>query len=572
MNPPPKTSPSRWRVTRFLPGAVELRHYDRSLFRHDFAAALVVALVTIPSSIAYADLAKCAPAAGLYAAIAAMVAFGLFTSSRHVICGPDATIGLMVGAAIGPIALGDPGKAVGLASLIALLTAGVLLLMARLRLGIAADFLSSPAMQGFMNGAAVVIIGSQIGRFSGIRLEADYTLQRFAEWFMRLGEIHPDTLLTGLACIAVLALCKWKFRRMPGAVIVFLLAMGAGRLIDFTSVGMQVIGTVDLRLPDAVLPELQLAQTGPLFMAAIAIALLVFSEGIVLARTVAGKHHYTVHADRELVAFGASNIAVALVSGFPVGSSQTRTLLNDASGGRTRMVSLLAAAITAAFVFLFAPWIETMPSVAVAAILVFTGITLIDPRGYQRLWRLNRFSMIVATVTTIGVITIGVLPGIMLGIVISLLGVMAEFVRPHDALLGRIEGSETMHDVGDDSQAKTIPGLVVYRFYGPLFFANVRYFIERVESFIACENTPVRQLILDARAIPGIDLTAVEQLREFSLRLHSLGIELVLAKAHLPLRQALEAINPEGSGTLRQFEQLAAAVDDFLKRSARGST
>ncbi|MFO0873396.1 MAG: SulP family inorganic anion transporter [Phycisphaerales bacterium] len=554
---------ARDRLGRWLPGAALLLHYDRSKFRHDALAALVVALVTIPSAFAYADIAKCAPAAGLYAAVAGMVVFALFTSSRHLVVGPDAAIALLVGAAIGPLAAGDTGKAATLAAVLALLTAGVLFLMARLRLGIAADFLSSPAMLGFMNGAAVVIVGSQIGKFSGIQLEEENTLLRLWEWATRLGEAHARTLLVGLACIAVLALCRWKVRRVPGAVAVFVLAVIAGRFVDFPALGVQALGTVNLNLPDAVWPSLGIDDATPLFTAALGIALLVFSEGVVLGRAVAAKHGYQINPDRELVAFGAANVAAGLLCSFAVGSSQTRTLLNDGTGGRTQMVSVLAAALVAAFVILLAPWIATMPSVAIAAILVFTGVTLVDPGVYGRLWRLHGFSMVVAAATSLGVVALGVLPGILLGVVLSLLGVLAEIVRPQDALLGRLEGSTTMHDVGDDDAAQTIPGLVVYRFYGPLIFANVRFLIERIDGFIEQEQHPVRQVILDARAIPTIDITAAEQMREYVARLRVRGIEFVVAKAHLPLRETLARVAGAEIGGRPLFSQLADAVAAF---------
>jgi SulP family sulfate permease len=250
--------------------------------------------------------------------------------------------------------------------------------MARLRLGIAADFLSSPALLGFMNGAAIVIIASQIGKLCGITLRNDNTLVRLGEWATRLGEIHGPTILTGLICIATMLFCRWKLPRVPGAVVVFVLALIFGRLIDFSQYGMQLIGTVDLRIPDAVRPGLSFIDAAPLFTAAIGIALLVFSEGVVLGRSMAGKHGYAIDPDRELVAMGAANLAAGLLSSFAVGSSQTRTLLSDATGGRTQMVSFLAAALTTAFVFLLSPWIATIPSVAIAAILVVTGVTLID--------------------------------------------------------------------------------------------------------------------------------------------------------------------------------------------------
>jgi SulP family sulfate permease len=544
-------------------------HYDRSLLRHDAVAGLVVALVLIPSAFAYADLAKCAPAAGIYAAIGGMVVFAMFTSSRHVIVGPDAAIALLVGTTIGPLVAGDPGKAVTLATVLAFLTAGILLLMARLRLGIAADFLSSPAMLGFMNGAAVVIVGSQIGKLFGIKLSEDNTLLSFWEWIRRLGETHMLTLTIGLACLAVLAVCRWKTRLLPGAVVVFVLAMIAGRFVNFSGLGLHVIGAVDLHIPDAVRPSLRIADAAPLFTAALGIALLVFSEGVLLARSVATRHRYAIDADRELLAFGAANVAAGLLCSFAVGSSQTRTLLNDSTGGRTQMVSLIAAALTTAFVFLFTSLIATIPSVAIAAILVFTGVTLVDLRVYSRLWQLHRFSLVIAAATTVGVIVLGVLPGILLGVVLSLLGVLAQIARPQDALLGRVEGSTTMHDVGDDEAAHTLPGLVVYRFYGPLIFANVRFFIERLESFITQEHEPVRQVILDARAIPSVDITAAEQFREFVARLRSRGIEFVVAKAHLPLREAVSAIGGSIFDDRHHFSQLADAVAAFENSSSK---
>jgi sulfate permease, SulP family len=554
--------PEQGFLEKRIPGLALFFHYDRSKLASDALAALVVAVVLIPSAFAYADLAECAPAAGLFAAVAGMVVYALFASSRHVIVGPDAAIALLVGSAIGPFALGDPGKAVTLATVLAFLTAGVLLLMARLRLGIAADFLSSPALLGFMNGAAVVIIGSQIGKFCGISLTEDNTLLRFWEWGSSLASLHARTVITGLICIAILILCRWKLSHVPGAVVVFVLAMAVGRFLDFSQSGMQVIGKVDLNLPDPIRPGLKLSEAAPLFTAAIGIALLVFSEGVVLGRSVATKHGYAVNPDRELLALGMANVAAGLVGSFAVGSSQSRTLLNDVTGGKSQMVSFLAAAIVIVIVLLFAAWLATVPSVAIAAILIFTGVTLIDAGLYRRLWKLHRFSAAVAVATTLGVIAIGVLPGILLGVILSLLGVLAEIVRPQDALLGCVAGSSTLHDVGDDDAAVTIPGLVVYRFYGPLIFANVRYFIERIEWFISQEKEPVREVIVDARAIPSIDITATEQLAEYVAKLHDHGIEFIMAKAHLPLRERMASLGETLAKSFR-FGHIGDALKAF---------
>jgi sulfate permease, SulP family len=554
------------RLTDWLPGVRLLLHYDRSSLFPDLTAGVVVTLVLIPSAIAYADLAKCPPVSGLYAALAGMVAFALLSSSRHVIVGPDAAIAIMVGAAVGPLSGGDPGKAIALAACLALLASGILLLAAWLRLGVAADFLSSPVMLGFMNGAAIVIIASQLGKLCNISLDEDNTLLRLFEWFRRLPETNWQTLALGLAAIGILAAIRFWYARLPGTIVVFALALIAGRFFDFASQGMSVIGTIDTSIPVPVAPGLELSEAPRLFIAALGLALLIFPEGILLGRAMADRHRYDINPDRELVALGAANLLSGLFRSFPVGSSQSRTLLNSATGGRTQAVSFVAAFLLVGFMFFLASWIATLPTVAIAAILIFTGSTLIDVREYRKLQSRHRFSGLVSLATSIAVIVLGVLPGILLGVFLSLLKLLSQIARPQDALLGRVKGSSTLHDIGDDEAAQTVPGLLVYRFYGPLVFANVRFFIERLEYFLAHEDTPVRQVILDARAIPEIDLTAAEQLSEFIKRLHNRSIDFVVAKAHLPLREAATALGlQEWFSEDAHFSQLADAVAAFEK-------
>jgi SulP family sulfate permease len=543
--------------------------YDRSCWRHDLPASLVVTLVLIPSAIAYADLAKCPPGAGLYAALGGMVAYAFFTSSRHVIVGPDAAIAILVGAAVGPLSNGDAGQVVVLSTWLALLVAAILLVAGWLKLGGAADLLSSPVLLGFMNGAAVVIIISQIGKLCGIALHQDNSLQRVIEWGSRLTETNRLTLVFGLAGIGVLAVLRWWSPRIPGTIVVFALALIAGRCFDFAEMKVAVIGAVDTRLPTPTPPELSLSDIGKLITAALGLALLIFPEGVLLGRAMANRHKYEINPDRELIALGAANLVAGLFRSFAVGGSQSRTLLNSATGGRSQMVSLIAAVLLIAFMYFLASWIATLPTVAIASILIFTGITLIDISGLRRLHQQHRQSAWVAMLTSIGVVVIGVLPGILIGVVLSLLKVLSQTVRPQDALLGRQPGTQALHDLGDDEAAQTIPGLVVYRFYGPLVFANVRFFIERLEHFIARETHPVHQVIVDARAIPEIDVTAAEQLRTFVSRLRERGIAVVIAKAHLPFREAAislglgDAISEE-----TYYPKLSEAVTAYEQQKA----
>ncbi len=361
-------TPSGWqRYADWLPGLRLLFAYERSCLRGDLTAGLVVALVVIPSAIAYADLAKCPPVAGLYAALGGMVLFALFTSSRHVIAGPDAAIAILVGAAVGPLSGADPGQAVVLSTWLALLAAVILLLAAWLKLGVVAEFLSSPVMLGFMNGAAVVIIASQIGKLCGMSLHEENTLLKLLEWGTRLGELHWVTLAFGLAAMAILTGMRIWLSRVPGTIVVFALALVAGRLIDFDGMGIAVIGAVDMQLPNPVPPELSLAEIGSLVIGALGLALLIFPEGILLGRAMASRHKYDLESDRELLALGMANLAAGLLRSFAVGASQSRTLLNSATGGRTQMVSLIAAALLVGFMYFLASWIATLPTVAIAS-------------------------------------------------------------------------------------------------------------------------------------------------------------------------------------------------------------
>lgn len=559
------------RFLNWLPITRVFLDYDRRWLSQDLVAAVVVTLVLIPSAIAYADLAKCPAIAGLYAALGGMVVYALFTSSRHVIVGPDAAVAIMVGAAAGPLSDGDPAKAIAIAAWLSMLTASILLLAAWLRLGSAADFLSSPVMLGFMNGAAIVIIGSQLGKLCNIPLTEDNTLLRFYEWLTNLSKSHVPTVAIGFSAIGVLAAIRLGLPRLPGTIVIFVSALIAGQVFDFQAAGMQVIGRIDTSIPAPVPPELSLDEVPRLFTAALGLAFLIFPEGILLARAMGARHGYEINPDRELVALGTSNMAAAMLQSFAVGGSQSRTLLNSATGGRTQVVSLAAAVLLVAFLYFLATWISTFPTVAIAAILIFTGITLVDVAGYKKLKGMDRFSAVLSIITSLAVIAIGVLPGILLGVFLSLLHVLSRTIRPHDALLGQIPQSATLHDVGDDETAKTIPGLVVYRFYGPLVFANIRFFIERLERFIAAEKTPVRQVILDARAIPEIDVTAAEQLLTYITRLESQGITFVVAKAHLPLREASLRLGlQKWFSEQANHEQLADAIVAFAKSQDGG--
>ena len=523
--------------TSFLPGLQVLSGYQKKDLGPDVLAGLVICLVLIPSALAYAELAGFGPMAGIYSAIAATLGYFLFTSSRHMNVGPDGAVALLVGAAILPLTGGDPAKAIIAGTWLAIFTGLILIIAARFKLGVVASFLSTPVLLGYLNGAALVIIISQWGKLFGVGLEQEGLVQRIIEWVDKVPDTHLPTLGVAVATLLLLVIFKRLITRLPPLVPVFFLALASGLLVDFGAMGVETIGAISGIAPKTMEFTFKLDDIATLAMGALGLSMLIFPEGILLSRAMAERHDYDINPDRELMALGAANLAAGAVQGFTVGGSQTRTLVNSATGGRTQVANLASVVFLAGFLLLAAGALTQLPKVTIAAILVYTGFGLIDIADVKNMWVRHRQTAWIAITTTAAVVFIGVLPGILLGTAFSIAILLADLARPHDALLVRKPGSDELHDLGDDDQTEDIPGLVVYRFYGPLIFANVNYFMERLQGFIDREEQPVRKVIIDARAIPSVDFTAMEKLRPFFQKLRDQGIELALARAHLPLRE-----------------------------------
>jgi SulP family sulfate permease len=532
----PKTM-ARSGFTNLLPGLGVLAGYQKKDLGPDVLAGLVICLVLIPSALAYAELAGFGPIAGIYSAIAATLAYFLFTSSRHMNVGPDGAVALLVGTAILPLTGGDPAKAIIAGTWLAIFTGVILIIAARFKLGVVASFLSTPVLLGYLNGAALVIVISQWGKLFGVDLEQEGLVQRIIEWVDKVPDTHLPTLGVAGATLVLLVIFKRIITRLPPLVPVFFLALVSGLLVDFDAMGVETIGTISGISPKAMEFTFELDDIATLAMGALGLSMLIFPEGILLSRAMAERHDYEINPDRELMALGAANLATGAVQGFSVGGSQTRTLVNSATGGRTQVANLASVVFLTGFLLLATEALTQLPKVTIAAILVYTGFGLIDIAGVKNIWVQHRQTAWIAITTTAAVVFIGVLPGILLGTAFSIAILLSELARPHDALLVCKPGSDELHDLGDDDQTEDIPGLVVYRFYGPLIFANVGYFMERLQGFIDREEHPVQWVIIDARAIPSVDFTAAEKLRPFFQKLRDRGIELALARAHLPLRQ-----------------------------------
>lgn len=530
-------------ITRFVPGLALIKAFSAALLRTEFIVAITVFAVLVPSAMAYGDLAGVTPVAGLYVALGAMVMYALFGTSKQVVMGPEATAAIMTASAVAPLAGGDVARYAALAALLALLV-GVVSLLARVaRLGFITDLLSKPVLVGYIVGAALIVIGSQLGKMFGIKLESDQFFRQVAELISRLDEAHLLTVAVGVTCMATLLIVRRVNRKIPGPLIVVVGAILASVAFDLAAKGVAVVGPVPPGLPQIAIPAITVQDVFALLPAALALTILIYADEILTSRVFAAKHGQKVDANQEFVALGMANIGAGLLTGFPAALSASRTAVSDQMGGKTQWVGLIAAALTVVFLLFFTALLEPLPTAALGAIIIVASIGLIDIAAFRFLRQVRPAEFWLAVITMLGVLTVGVLAGILVAVVLSLILVLYHISRPHDALLDDMDaaGGTVYRGVADKETALTEPGLIVYRFDAPLVFANAAFFTERLETLIANAGPGLRCVILDAEAISDFDSTAAEALENVDADLERLGVELWIARANEPLRDLLTA-------------------------------
>ena len=563
---PRQTPPSV--LMRWVPGLAVFRDYRREWLSADLLAGVSVCVVMIPSVIAYAGLMGLSPQHGLYAALVPLLVYPFFGSSRQVIVGPDIAISLLVASAIVPLAAGDPSRAAVLAATVAVLSGLLLLLGARAKIGAIADFLSKPVLVGYMTGAALILVASQLDKLFRIPLEHNDFFPRLAELAGKLHLAHGPTLFFGLGLLALVVGLRRLTPRVPPALVVVVVAIAVSLALRLEGRGVAVVGAFPRGLPSFAFPAPDWRDIHTLLPAAIGIALLTYTEGILLARAFAAKNGYEVSPNQELTALGVADVCTGLFQGFSVTGSQARTTINDSAGGKTQVASLVAAGTLILFLVFLTPLIARLPVVALAALLIYGGSTLVEFDVMVRIYKFYPRSAMLAALTTLGVLAVGVVLGILVGVALSLLALIDRISYPPDAVL-RIVPGDGFHDLGDGAVGETIPGFIAYRFYAPLLFSNASHFVERVRQLVAASPTPVRWFLVDAQAITDIDITAAEALHALNQELQQQGIALKFAHANRPLRLVLERIGfTTEIGRESIFHSVHQAADAFQAASS----
>ena len=535
----PKPSGTR-RIEKYVPGVGLIRGYDRSWLKTDMASAVTVFAILVPSALAYGELAGFEPVVGLYAAMAAMFAYALFGSSRQVIIGPEAATALLVATVLAPMAAGDSARYAALAAGLAITIGFICILAGHFKIGFVADFLSKPILTGYITGTALIVIANQLGKLFGISLESDDFFAKILELITKLDETHLQTLALGLITLLTLIMLKRLFPKIPGTLVVVIAAIVVSTFFNLADLGIAVVGQIPSGLPMPQIPQVSLSDLRALLPAALAMSILIFSDEVLTARVFARKNRYEIDTNQELIAMGATNIASGLFQSFPTAASSSRTVVNDNSGGKSQIVGLISAGLVVVFLIFFTSILQNLPTVVLGAIIIVSASSLIDIQEFRNLNLVRHSEFYLSILTLFGVLVIGIVAGIALAVAFSLLDFIHKVYRPHSSVLGKIDGVDGYHGVIPGSSTQVLPGLIVYGFDAPLFFANAPYLMTQIRELISNADQPVKCLLLDAEAIPDIDTTAADTLKEIHQELSENGIVMSIARANKPLRKTMQ--------------------------------
>ena len=565
------TMPDQVGWTRWLPGLTTLRQYRLAWLASDIVAGLVLATMLVPVGIAYATASGVPGIYGLYATIIPLLAYALFGPSRILVLGPDSSLAAIILGVVLPLSGGDPLRAVALAGMMAIISGMVCILAGVARLGFVTELLSKPIRYGYMNGIALTVLISQLPKLFGFSVESIgplRDLQAIADAIFD-GRANWAAFAIGAGTLAVILLLR-NSKRLPGVLIA---VVGATAIVGAFDLGVRanvpVLGPLPQGLPGFAIPWITSADIVPVLLGGCAVALVSFADTSVLSRAYAARTGVNVDPNQEMVGLGAANLAAGFFQGFPISSSASRTPVAEAAGARTQLTGVVGA-LAVAMLLLAAPnLLQHLPAAALAAVVIAAAIGLFEVVDLMRIFRIQRGEFWLSIVCLVGVAVLGAIPGIGLAIALAVIEFLWAGWRPHSAVLGRAEGVKGYHDITRYPDARRIPGLVLFRWDAPLFFANAEFFREQVLDATATSPTPVHWLVVAAEPVTNVDVTAADTLAQLHETLRRAGIELCFAELKDPVKDKLKRFGLfEQFGEESFFPTLGAAVTRYLASHA----
>ncbi len=557
----------------WIPGLDMLATYRKAWALNDLGAGIVLTAVLVPVGMGYAQAAGLPAIYGLYATIVPLLAYALFGPSRILVLGPDSSLAGIIAAIIAPLAAvspSDPGRAVALAGALSGLAGIFCVVGGLLRVGFLTDLLSKPIRMGYLNGIALSVLVGQAPKLLGFSSQGDDLVAQVRHIGQQVADGRTNVTALGIGACALLVIVAFKrwWPRVPGILVAVVGATLGIWALDLEA-AVRTVGALPEGLPLPALPSVTWDDVRALLPGALAIAVVAFADMSVLSRTFALRQGYEVDGNQELVALGLTNVAAGLFQGFAVSSSSSRTPVAESAGARSQMTGVVGALCVALMLVAAPSLLATLPIAALGAVVIAACLSLVDVAGVWRLWSLRRMEFGLAVTSFLGVALVGVIEGIFLAVLIALAGFVWRAWRPYDAVLGRIDGLKGYHDITRHPHARRVPGLVLYRWDAPLFFANAALFRKNVLNAIASSPTRVNWVVVAAEPVTDVDVTAADVLLELDADLTRLGVELCFAgmkdpvKDHLKRYGAFHALGPENF-----YPTLGQAVDAYVTRHA----
>jgi len=530
-------------LRRFMPGLGVIASYRRKWLAKDIIAGVVLTTLLVPQGMAHAELAGLPPITGLYTSLMCLLGYAVFGPSRILVLGPDSSLGPMIAATILPLAGadGDPKRAIALASMLAILVAAIMILGAMAKLGFIAQLISKPTMIGYMNGLALTILAGQLPKLFGFKVGADGFLGELTGLVKDLahGEAVPAAAAVGICGIVlILVLQRWLLK-VPAVLVMVVLAIASTTVFSLADHNVSLVGTLPKGFPPFTIPRVGLAELGPLFVGALGIALVSLADTISTASAFAARTGQEVDGNGEMIGIGAANLAAGPFQGFPVSTSGSRTAVAERSGAKTQLTGVTGAALIILMIVLIPGLFRNLPQPALAAVVITASLSLADIPGTVRLWKQRKAEFGLSIAAFLGVALLGVLPGIGIAVALSILNVFRRAWWPYDTELGQVKGLEGYRDVHTHPDARHLPGLVIYRFDAPLFFANATTFRDEVRKLAKAEPKPT-WIMIAAEPVTDVDTTASDVLADLDEALNAQGTSLVFAELKGPVRDKIE--------------------------------
>ncbi len=558
-------------VTQWVPGTTALRGYQRRWLAKDVVAGLVLSALLVPQGMAYAELAGLPAVNGLYTSMLCLVGYAIFGPSKVLVLGPDSALGPMIAATILPLAAadGDPARAIALASMLALMTGAIMVAAGVFKFGFVADLLSKPTILGYMNGLALTIVVGQLPKLLGFSIDANGFVEEAIGVLEGIGSglVVPAAAAIGLGSVLLIIVLQRLVPKLPAVLITVIVAILAVGAFDLAARGVKVVGSLPQGLPTPDFPAVGLSDLVPLAIGAMGIALVALTDTISTASSFAERRGDDVDGNREMVGIGAANLSAGLFQGFPVSTSGSRTAVAEQAGSRSQLTGLVGALVIAVMLLALPSLFAELPQPTLAAVVITAAITLADLPATRRLWRQRHTDFALSIIAFLGVVLLGVLPGILVAVAMSVANVFRRLWWPHEAILGRVPGVRGFHDTVQHPEAELLPGCVILRFDAPLIFANARTFRDRVRQ-LSETLPPEGWIIIAAEPITDVDTTACDMLDDLRTVLETREQHLVYAEMKTSTKRKLiqYGLTPERLDE-HSFPTIGSAVDAYLAAS-----